>query len=106
MAVADQNEKSRHSGPPLSSNHHDPESGASSLSLGKDVAIGLVGEHARDIDPEVEARVLRKIDWFLIPAMIVGMLSSAALRSQHQHLQDMDWYTTTRRFLDQQCCLG
>jgi len=46
---------------------------ASDVSLEKDVAIGLVGEHARDIDPEVEARVLRKIDWFLIPAMIVGM---------------------------------
>ncbi|OAL56311.1 MFS general substrate transporter [Pyrenochaeta sp. DS3sAY3a] len=50
----------------------EPESGASSLSLEKDVAIGLVGEHAREIDPEIEKRVLRKIDWFLIPAMIVG----------------------------------
>ena len=39
----------------------------------KDLAIGLVGEHAQEIDPEVEARVLRKIDWFLIPAMIVGI---------------------------------
>jgi hypothetical protein len=52
---------------------HDPESGASSLSLDKDVAIKLVGEHAQEIDPEVEKRVLRKIDLFLIPAMIVGM---------------------------------
>jgi hypothetical protein len=52
---------------------HDVESTARSVSLEKDVAIGLVGEHARDIDPETEARVLRKIDWFLIPAMIVGM---------------------------------
>lgn len=52
----------------------EPESGASSLSLEKDVAIGLVGEHAREIDPEIEKRVLRKIDWFLIPAMIVGAL--------------------------------
>ncbi|KAF2124807.1 hypothetical protein P153DRAFT_370716 [Dothidotthia symphoricarpi CBS 119687] len=50
----------------------DPESGASSLSLDKDVAIALVGEHARDIDPEMEVRVLRKIDMFLIPAMVVG----------------------------------
>jgi hypothetical protein len=55
--------------PPL---HHDPEFNASSVSLEKDIAIGLVGEHAQDIDPEVEKRVLRKIDWFLIPAMIVG----------------------------------
>jgi hypothetical protein len=52
---------------------HDVESTARSVSLEKDVATGLVGEHARDIDPEDEARVLRKIDWFLIPAMIVGM---------------------------------
>lgn len=58
----------------------DPESGASSLSLReKDVAIGLVGEHAREIDPEIEKRVLRKIDWFLIPAMIVGALRSLTL---------------------------
>jgi hypothetical protein len=49
------------------------EYNASSISLEKDVALGLVGEHAQDIDPEVEARVVRKIDWFLIPAMIVGM---------------------------------
>ena len=51
----------------------DPESGTSSLSLDKDVAIKLVGEHAQEIDPEMEERVLRKIDLFLIPAMIVGM---------------------------------
>jgi hypothetical protein len=49
------------------------EFSASSISLEKDVALGLVGEHAREIDPAVEARVVRKIDWFLIPAMIVGM---------------------------------
>lgn len=55
---------------------HDPEFNASTsdVSLGKDVAAGLVGEHARQIDPEVESRVVRKIDAFLIPAMIVGML--------------------------------
>lgn len=50
----------------------DPESAASSLAMDKDVAAGLVGDHAREIDPGVEAKVLRKIDWFLIPAMIVG----------------------------------
>ncbi|KAF1998347.1 MFS general substrate transporter [Amniculicola lignicola CBS 123094] len=48
------------------------ESGASSLSLGKDDALRLVGEHAQNIDPEVEKRALRKIDLFLIPAMVVG----------------------------------
>lgn len=62
--------------PPLQSDTQlDPESGASSLSLDKDVAIGLVGEHAREIDPDIEARVLKKIDWFLIPAMIVGVFT-------------------------------
>ena len=53
--------------------HHDePESSASSVSLDKDVAIALVGTQAQEIDPVVEKRVLRKIDLFLIPAMIVG----------------------------------
>jgi hypothetical protein len=51
----------------------DPESGASSISLDKDAAIKLVGIHAQEIDPELEKRVVRKIDLFLIPAMIVGM---------------------------------
>lgn len=50
----------------------EPESGASSISLDKDVAIKLVGEHGQEIDPELEKRVLRKIDLFLIHAMIVG----------------------------------
>ena len=38
---------------------------------GQDVAIAIVGEHRQEIDPAVEARVVRKIDLFLIPAMIV-----------------------------------
>jgi hypothetical protein len=37
----------------------------------QDVAIAIVGEHRQEIDPAVEARVVRKIDMFLIPAMIV-----------------------------------
>lgn len=74
MAITQELEKGVQSdSPPQPHTHHDPPSGASSLSLEKDDAIGLVGEHAREIDPEIEARVLRKIDWFLIPAMIVGM---------------------------------
>ncbi|KAF1844216.1 MFS general substrate transporter [Cucurbitaria berberidis CBS 394.84] len=72
MAAVYHEEKSTQLAASPQHTHHDPESGASSLSLDKDVAIGLVGEHAREIDPEVEARVLKKIDWFLIPAMIVG----------------------------------
>jgi hypothetical protein len=69
--------------PPTPHHQNDPESSASSISLEKDVAIGLVGEHAQDIDAEVEARVLKKIDWFLIPAMIVGALHSSYL---HLHI--------------------
>ena len=38
----------------------------------QDVAMALVGEHSHPIDPAVEARVIRKIDRFMIPAMIVG----------------------------------
>lgn len=38
----------------------------------KDVALAFVGERSHDVDPVVEARVVRKIDLFLIPAMIVG----------------------------------
>ncbi len=30
-------------------------------------------EDARPIDPEVERRVIRKIDWFLVPAMVIGI---------------------------------
>lgn len=33
-----------------------------------------VGEQAHEIDPEVEARVLRKIDLFLMPAMVIGTI--------------------------------
>lgn len=32
----------------------------------------LMGTEARPIDPEVERRVLRKIDMFLMPAMVIG----------------------------------
>ena len=38
----------------------------------KDIAIRVVGEHSRAIDPAAEARVVRKIDLFLIPAMTIG----------------------------------
>ena len=39
---------------------------------GQDIAIAIVGEHSHAIDPAVEVRVVRKIDWALVPAMIVG----------------------------------
>lgn len=38
----------------------------------KDVAMAIVGEHSHAIDPAVESRVVRKIDWFLVPAMAMG----------------------------------
>ncbi|KAJ4328321.1 hypothetical protein N0V84_001192 [Fusarium piperis] len=38
----------------------------------KDEAIAIVGEEQHAIDPVVAARAVRKIDLFLIPAMIVG----------------------------------
>lgn len=36
--------------------------------------VDVVGEEARPIDLEVSRRVLRKIDLFLMPAMVIGML--------------------------------
>jgi len=38
----------------------------------QDLAMAMVGEHRQAIDPAMEARVVRKIDWFLIPTMIFG----------------------------------
>ena len=38
----------------------------------RDDAIAMVGEHRQDYDPRVAARAVRKIDWFLMPAMIFG----------------------------------
>jgi len=59
---------------PSEARHSELEAGTTAPSLENDVAIGLVGERAQEIDPVVEARALRKIDMFLIPAMIVGEL--------------------------------
>ncbi|KAL4920621.1 major facilitator superfamily domain-containing protein [Aspergillus aurantiobrunneus] len=58
--------------------------------------IDVLGEAARPIDPEVERRVLRKIDMFLMPAMVIGyglvyydkaILGSAALFGMTTDLQ-------------------
>lgn len=38
----------------------------------KDIAMEMVGAESHEIDPAVTARAVRKIDWFLIPAMTVG----------------------------------
>lgn len=45
----------------------------------KDDAVAMVGEVQHEIDPVVEARAVRKIDWFLIPAMICGCQFSLLL---------------------------
>lgn len=36
------------------------------------LTVDALGEHAVSIDPELERRVLRKIDLFLMPAMMIG----------------------------------
>lgn len=56
------------------SSSEEPNNSEDLDALDKDVAFALVGEHAQAIDPVVEARVVRKIDLFLIPAMIIGTL--------------------------------
>lgn len=38
----------------------------------KDEAMAMVGEQQHALDPAIVARAVRKIDWFLIPAMIFG----------------------------------
>lgn len=40
----------------------------------KDAALAVVSDVAQEIDPVVEKRVLRKIDWYLMPAMLIGQL--------------------------------
>lgn len=39
----------------------------------KDAALAVVGDVAQDIDPIVAKRVLRKIDLYFMPAMLIGM---------------------------------
>lgn len=57
---------------------HDPEGAPPTAGdnvrdmLAQDEAIAMVGEQEHAIDPAVAARAVRKIDWFLIPAMIFG----------------------------------
>ena len=38
----------------------------------KDVALAMVSDVAQEIDPVVAKRVLRKIDLYLMPAMLIG----------------------------------
>ena len=50
------------------------------------VAEEVIGEEARTIDPEVERRVVRKIDMFLMPAMVIGKLRPRL--EEPSHVQD------------------
>lgn len=54
--------------PPAPSGHEKHERDVAA----KDEAIAMVGEQEHTVDPVVVARAVRKIDWFLIPAMIFG----------------------------------
>lgn len=66
----------------------------------------LVGEEARSIDPSAEKRVLRKIDLFLMPAMVIGELAkiifNTTLQVTNTNMQAMVWSTTTRPFWEAQ----
>ena len=73
-----------------SSTMEDPRSSEGSDTMDKDVALAIVGEHAQPIDPMVEARVVRKIDVFLIPAMIIGMLFIYQTRWQTDYIESLD----------------
>ncbi|KAK4990528.1 hypothetical protein LTR66_006781 [Elasticomyces elasticus] len=84
---------------------HTADLASSTVSLDKDDAAAIVGEHAQNIDPVLEARVLRKIDLFLIPAMIVGyglvyydkaILGSATLLGLSKDLNLIVTDTSTR----------
>lgn len=66
MTATHDNEKRVHQGESPPPEGFDNGSPINSVLLDKDVAIALVGEHAREIDPAVEAKVLRKIDRFLV----------------------------------------
>lgn len=47
----------------------------------KDAARAVVSDVPREIDPSVEKRVLRKIDLFFMPAMVIGMFPTYLLSS-------------------------
>lgn len=72
MAPSDEigDEKSR---APINHSPAIPETVSTGIPVGDaDIAIAIVGERRQDVDPAVEARVVRKIDLFLVPAMFVG----------------------------------
>jgi hypothetical protein len=67
----------------------------------KDEAIAIVGEEQHAIDPIVAARAVRKIDMFLIPAMIIGCTYVATHMEAPTDKSQMVLFTTTKPFLAQ-----
>lgn len=61
-----------------------------------------LSEEIREIDPAIEKKVLRKIDWFFMPAMVVGTLLAWSILHNHPLIrglhQAMALYTMTRQF--------
>lgn len=43
----------------------------------KDAALAVVSDVAQEIDPVIGKRVLRKIDWYFMPAMLIGKLKTS-----------------------------
>lgn len=79
----------------------DAEKGSSgTLNVGLDV----VGDEAQPVDPEVARRVLRKIDWFLMPAMVIGITTNPNSYESliNSHAQATELCTMTRPFLEAQ----
>ena len=66
--MASHGEKDGYAKPRLALNH-DVSSGEA---LEKDLAAAIVTDCAQDFDRATERRVLRKIDWYLIPWMWLG----------------------------------
>ena len=54
----------------------------------KDAALAVVSDVAQEIDPAVEKRVLRKIDLYLMPAMLIGRLRLASWTLADQEIVD------------------
>ena len=46
----------------------------------KDAALAVVGDVAQEVDPIVAKRVLRKIDLYFMPAMLIGKNANGRIR--------------------------
>lgn len=58
----------------MTTTNHEADIASAIATSEKDDAMAMVGVERHAIDPEVEARVVRKIDLFLIPAMVIGCM--------------------------------